>query len=574
MNYLKKHEYLTATIIILVTTTIFLLPQLNNHATILSNDGFFHYSRFFDIYQQLQTGHFNAFQMNYTFDSSGRIINAFYGPIFAFFNALLLFICPNWLTYQILTNFIVFIIGGLGLFRLLRYSGAKLGPSLSVIPLFLAIGSMPLWPNGTSFMGWSAALSPWILLLGIKMVKDKQEPINWLYLALGIGLVTQIHIISTVMFVLALIPFYIIGFVLTSNRISYIINTLKAILTTILLSTNIIYNLITMKKNSIAFPSAGDLPANAMKLGINNLRSNLLLFVLILFLCQLIFALIHFKSHSFNAYITIYATLWLLISSKLFPWGYIQTLFPFLRTTFQAPYRFNVIVYPLFLLGIALSISYLIDSRLIIQGVVLGIVLAIATIAAGTTFIKENVTATNYFKNSQQVITPGWGNYINPHRSKIRTSLIENDKGKVFTLIKAASSDYLPCYNKNLSTVQIRQFYLDNVINNEKGFTHIINSDGSLTLKWNTLKKEKKVIPIVMYPNSALKLNNKWLNISQLNHTAIGNPIITSHKGINQVTLIFRQGRFYLISLIITLISWVVSLITLFIKLTKKRRAL
>ncbi|MCT3495636.1 hypothetical protein EFR60_07575, partial [Lactobacillus delbrueckii subsp. bulgaricus] len=50
----------------------------------------------------------------YGFNQSGRVINAFYGPAFAYLNGLLLLAVGTWYRYQIITSFLVFAVGGVG----------------------------------------------------------------------------------------------------------------------------------------------------------------------------------------------------------------------------------------------------------------------------------------------------------------------------------------------------------------------------------------------------------------------------------------------------------------------------
>lgn len=65
--------------------------QLYKHGIILGNDMMFHFNRFYEAYMQIKTGDFNYFQSIFSFDQSGRIVNALYGPDFSYLQGLLMF---------------------------------------------------------------------------------------------------------------------------------------------------------------------------------------------------------------------------------------------------------------------------------------------------------------------------------------------------------------------------------------------------------------------------------------------------------------------------------------------------
>ena len=67
---------------------------------ILGSDSIFHFNRFYDTSQQIKNLDFHYFISLYGFQESGRIINALYGPLFAYFQGILVLISKNWFTYQ------------------------------------------------------------------------------------------------------------------------------------------------------------------------------------------------------------------------------------------------------------------------------------------------------------------------------------------------------------------------------------------------------------------------------------------------------------------------------------------
>ncbi|MDN6749155.1 MAG: hypothetical protein L0L95_02775, partial [Staphylococcus equorum] len=80
----SKRQILLALFIFAVAAFLMVSPQLFKHSLILGNDVMFHFNRYFEAYKQIQTGQFNFIQSIFSFDQSGRIINALYGPDFAY----------------------------------------------------------------------------------------------------------------------------------------------------------------------------------------------------------------------------------------------------------------------------------------------------------------------------------------------------------------------------------------------------------------------------------------------------------------------------------------------------------
>lgn len=106
---MKKYiPYVTIGIMILIN----LYFQLMAHNIIIGSDTLFHFNRFYDTAMQIKQAKLSYFQMNYAFKQSGRIVNAVYGPYFAYINGLILLIAKNWFRYQIYTTIIIYLIGG------------------------------------------------------------------------------------------------------------------------------------------------------------------------------------------------------------------------------------------------------------------------------------------------------------------------------------------------------------------------------------------------------------------------------------------------------------------------------
>ena len=155
---------------ILILTTLIISSQLLSHATFITADRYFHFSRFYDAAQQIKTGNFSYFQNNITAMQSGRIINALYGPFFAYLNGLLVLLSGSWFTYQIIMDYLVYLIGGMATYRMLTKVKVRQSTAILLSLLYLTLGIMPGWLRADNFMAWGAALAPYVVMCGIDMI--------------------------------------------------------------------------------------------------------------------------------------------------------------------------------------------------------------------------------------------------------------------------------------------------------------------------------------------------------------------------------------------------------------------
>ena len=81
---------------LLMLAAYFCYRQMRTGNIIIGSDTIFHYNRFYETAQQIKHGNFNWFMTMYGFSHSGRVINALYGPLFAYANGLLILIVKSW----------------------------------------------------------------------------------------------------------------------------------------------------------------------------------------------------------------------------------------------------------------------------------------------------------------------------------------------------------------------------------------------------------------------------------------------------------------------------------------------
>lgn len=593
-------------LIIFLATYLLSAIQLRNGGIILDIDTLFHYNRFFDASEQLRTGNFSYFQTNFAFNHSARIVNAVYGPMFAYFNGLLILIFGTWYNYQIATYFIICMIAGIGMYLLARKAKVNKYVATTLAVLYINIGTIQAWFDHTNLAAWGGACAPFILIEGINMIQDQKRPIRWIRLMLVMSLVAQIHILSTLIFALALIPFWLAGYIKTDNRKMMIINLIKAISGTIILSANIWGALLVVYQNKIAPTLSHTLANNALKIsGYGTLRDDILASLLLIFIVQIILVFLNHKKMPMNLFVTIEGGVFLLLSSKIIPWDFLQSKAKFLTSYLQFPHRFLLVAYPLLLLGIGLSMNYLSSLKNNIFYKVAWVVVGVAIlenfganyyrITQRSTFNHTEVyraSSPKYYstrnmydryrytkdvddlpndylvagfsgndKTKLYVQTPARGIYYKNTGDIEEVNRIVHAKSKkdqLFDLIIKVNPDYLPIYHGLKSGADVDYYYINDVIKPEQSgkFHYKVLKNGVLKLTWRSEEKKKISLPIVMYKQSHLLVNNQKINNPKLGN--IGTPTVRQQIGKNTATLKFVSPLWFKVLSMISFLAWLV----------------
>ncbi|WP_252902465.1 hypothetical protein [Paucilactobacillus hokkaidonensis] len=298
-------------ILIVGMAIITLMPQIVLHSAIVGSDAMFHFNRTYDSAKQILNLNFSYFQTNYGFQQSGRIINGLYGPYFSYLGGLLLIIVRSWYNFEIVSTLFIYVLGGTGMYLLARRAHSANKNALLVSLLFMNIGWLPRWGLAQNFNAWGAALAPFVLICAIRMIQDSNKPIKVIPLALIMSVIIQIHILSSIIFVVVLIPFFLIGLIRAQHKLSIWWDLVKAVLLTLTLTANIWGSFLTIfATNQIAKPAQFDLANNALQvMEFNNGRSQLGIVCLILFTIQILYVLVNRKSGFVNRVVTIIGTI-------------------------------------------------------------------------------------------------------------------------------------------------------------------------------------------------------------------------------------------------------------------------
>lgn len=540
-------------ITIVAVTYLMINYQIDNQATFITGDRFLHFYRFYDTSMQIKTGNFSYFQTNYGFNQSGRIFNALYGPLFAYINGFVLLLCGTWFKYQILVDFVVFLIGGIGMYHLGLKAKVNNLIALLLAVFYLQFGIILGILRANNFMAWGAALAPYVLMHAIYMVEDKKRPIHWLSLGILMALVGQIHILTTVILAFTLVPFAIYGLVVTPNKKQMIIDFFKAVCVAIILTANVWGAfLVVYPGNKIASPNTFHLGANAVHLSKSLYYSHQAFsgIFIALIIAQAIYVIFKYKKSPLNTMVTAVAIFALIVSSKLMPWAKIQGRLPKLGNFLQFPYRLAVGAIPLILLGIGISLTQIMNNsvRITKEYIVIILMLAIMQCFAGA--VRTIFGYTNAFLDPNHVITMSNRYKVPKDRSEIKWITRYTNDGRLFEDISRSEPDYLPV-NPAANNVLYRHTILDK----QKKYKRQIIGD-KMILTWTSKKNEKRRLPIVLYKRSKLVVNGKDVtNIAPRN--TINNPLVNAKKGKNVAELSYQAPNWFWGLLVITILGWI-----------------
>lgn len=530
--------------------TIMIFSQLKAGVVTVGGDTFFHFSRFYDAAMQIENHNFSPFQTNYGFQQSGRVINALYGPGFAYLNGLILLMVKTWFNYQIFTNYLICLLGAGTMMYLLEY--VKINKPIAVLlsVIYINIGMIPAYINSNTFNGWGQAWMPLVLLCGVRMISDKKKPINWIQLMVIMSVIIQIHILSTLMAVVLLIPFFIICLYINKNDRKIWLNLFKAILGTICLTADVWGAYITIYlSNKLATPDAYDLRLGGIQLGSYNgymgmfgtIAGRMLPLFLCLIILQAIFVVINFKQNLVNTTVTLYGIFILAIASIYFPWGAVQRFFPFTESLFQFPYRLIVIAYPLLILGMGLTVQLNFISVKWKNYVSIAFV-GLALLES----LSSSIRTTHYFSRYQTVGT------------EVQRASKMEDLSKIFeTKIYGSQSDYLSV-SKDYVPSKMNSLYRKNVIEKYENYRHFVNRN-YLRLEWDAKHRKKIILPLVMYAQSDLIMNGNHFNGKR---NQIGCPVVWQNEGANVAVLSFKAPIYSYVLLWIAIASWIVLLVS------------
>ncbi|GCF94969.1 hypothetical protein NRIC_28600 [Enterococcus florum] len=541
----KKIPYL----VIVFAALLLVLPNLITRQMVMGSDSVFHFNRFYDTAMQIKTGNFQYFISLFGFQQSGRIVNPFYGPLWAYLNGGLVLLAGTWFRYQVLSNFLLYVLSGTSLFLLLKKAHVSLPIRLPLSLFFMTTFSIQYWIERQGFTSWGTAVLPLCLIPVIDMVEKKQIPI--LKLALSMALMAQIHLFTSLLLAVIYAGYFVYSFVKCHEKGRMLKHLFAAIGLFILLTANLWTALFYLYRgNTILSPFINrDMSSFAVDTG-----SDYWLFypypLLILMGIAAVIFIVRRKEMSVLTGITgLLALLFLFLSSDLLPWNtMVSDELPFV-SLIQFPFRFFAPFTVLFLFFSGKTLQAVKwDTRNFLLLFSAFALLGMGQVLFTTTETLARWQTENYAGNSQ-IHT-----YVDSNTKAVKDSFFNSDMQKSLTLVQKGTPDYLPIYQA--TSANNYRLYRDEIVERNPNFQKEVRND-QLTVKWKAPVNGPLALPIILYQGSRLEAKGRPISYTL---SEIGTPTIQATEDIQEITLSFKAPFYVDLGIWVTLLSWIGSL--------------
>ncbi|KAF1306013.1 hypothetical protein [Candidatus Enterococcus willemsii] len=549
---------------IILASFVLILPQLLTKGMILGSDAVFHYNRFYDTAMQIKEFNFQHFVSMYGFQQTGRIVNALYGPLFAYIQGILILLSPSWFGYQVLSCFLIYFLSGISMYTFLQKGQIRHSLSCAGAIFYLTTFSIQYWTMRQGFSSWGAALLPLCLLPIIDMATKKD--FNWLQLSILTSLMFQTHVFSSLILILIYIPFFLYAWLYSDRKSKLVLQLAQAIGLFLLLTLAIwISFYFVYSGNTIADPFIN------LHMDRSVITRNSIYWVFtpgflgVLLITQLIFTpLLWKKMSTLNRLMTGSMIFFLILSTNIVPWKHLQGKDIYIVELIQFPFRFFV---PVTVLLIFLSCyTY---QHYVHQSTTKKLLVTLLLVASvGQTMMTTYHILQNWVDEKQMIMTGKKHLFVRTNdNQKLKAAVHTRDFSEFLQLVEKSTPDYLPIYQDN--PLNKYNQYEKYVLNNPHKFKKTVKNH-RLVVEWESNTTDMLDVPVINYERTELTLNGKALQKDDLRLTKIGTIQVQSKIGHNELVLTYNGSRQVLYPIIFSLISWIIAL-TFLIKQTYKK---
>lgn len=538
---MKRYRYY---LFILLIAGLFVVPQLWTQKMILGADALFHYNRFYETAKQLETGNFSYFISIFGFQQSGRVVNAVYGPLFSYLQGGLVLLAGSWFRYQVLSNFLVYLLAGCSLFKLLTYGKIKENTAFLTAVIFMTTYSINYWVMNQGFTSWGTSLLPLCL---IPLVDLKNDHFPVVKMALSMALMTQIHILTAMMLGLIYAPFFIAY--ARKRWGNALVDLAKTIGLYVCLSINVWISLFLINTgDQLKMPFINpEMSEKAIDLG----GSYWLHFPRILCLLLIVFfllGLVYWRSiQRFTKQLLVFSGIFFFLSTSLIPWDWLVAHRVPLITLIQFPFRFFAPFTVLFLFFIASLIHDLAGKKFLLGGLLF---LSVLSIGQNLQLLTHELNQWN----SQTLESKH--TFVRVSEAAARKSFYSTDLAKALQAVEKSSPDYLPIYHNDTKNKYVS--YEKQILNNQTTFSKVVKNN-QLELSWQASEAGRVQLPIVVYQNTKIVENGREIPPTAL--TNIGVPTIKQKSGKNTVRIHYDPPNYSYIFFAVCGFSWFATLL-------------
>ncbi|KRO09557.1 hypothetical protein IV59_GL000518 [Paucilactobacillus hokkaidonensis] len=576
MNSFLQQKNIDVVIVLAAVSIIIMLPQIYEHAIIVSGDSLFHLNRFYETYKQIKTGNYSYFQTLYGFNGSARIVNALYGPYLAYLMGFFLLILKSWFKFQLVTGFLLLFISGYSMYFLARKISIKKAIAVGLAIMYMCTP----WVASESFTAVGAALFPLVFVAGASMV-NVPKPVSILKLSLLMSVLIEVHVFTSVLAVVVLIPFFVVGMIKNENKGKLLLHTILSALITFCLTSNVWIALVeVMGSNKVLTVFPSEMTRSTM--GFSDVQFSLLSYGIIysvVFMFVLVRTIVMWRKIGFfEKLIDLIGIFFLLISTGLFPWRVVEHRFVFLRTFVQFPQRFSVVAFVAIILGLGIFLNdypALKSIQLKNIGKIFYLVLLSLLI----------INANSMFK----VVTQSW-NTSSPYAAttlpltkdanKIRESFKNsNNLGEPFEYLAKVNPDYLPTQKNFTGTVDAYSklnpynLYYQQISLNKVKLKHRVERKGTIEVSWinSGLDSRFMQLPLVEYAHSSIYINGHKATKRNSKVSKIGVISVYSDVGKNTLTIEYIPSQTTRKILIANWICWMFFLLVIGLSFLRKK---
>lgn len=542
------------------------LPQIYNYGLILGNDWPFHSNRFYECYMQIRTGRFNWFQSLYSFDQSGRIVNAVYGGDLAYLFGLILVVLKSWFRFQVFTAWLSFVVAGMGMFVLAKSAKLKQRDSLIAAVLYMGTPVVASYALSTGFSSWGVAILPYIFVPFVRVLTSKVRP-NWLWLGCSVSLLIGTHLLSTLFGLSVLFLLFIVCLTASQEPWHLVQDVLKSVALALVLSgANLVGFVQTYFGNQLLSPWINHNMSNStMRLGLGASswsQYGLIYTVLLLFEIALVLTKWNSSSELEKLSVTV-GGVYLLLSSNIVPWTILSRYLPIV-TMIQFPQRLSVIAYIFLILGLMISLSQDMPAN---ENIGLSKYSFLILCALMSTFqVYSQINSGSFFWQTSDPAGGGNNSWvIKKTPSGLRTAFGSNDLENALDAVNKPTPDYLPKRSQNPNGYHL---YQTEVIDQAKRYRVSVTRDNKLRLQWKSYTSESQILPVIVYHRSIVDINGE--HRPHVDTSEIGALKVKARKGLNTVTVGYDTGKVFRV-LIAAKILGILSVLILIMYLTWER---
>ncbi|OTN76982.1 hypothetical protein A5886_002061 [Enterococcus sp. 8G7_MSG3316] len=550
MSYFKKYQFFIQIMTILLAAFLLTIPQVYLKGFVIGSDAMFHFNRFYDASEQIKHGNFQYFITMYGFQQSGRIVNAMYGPIFAYFQGVLVLISNSWFHYQIISNFLIYLLSGLSMFALLKKIHISGWLSVGTGIFFMTTYPIQYWIDQQGLSAWPSAILPLCLIPLVKLV-DKQK-LDVLGTSISIGIMFQIHVLSTLFLVLIYFCFFTYIFVQSQYKKRLMKQLCISIVLFMIITMNVWLNMLDIYRfNQLVPPFFNNHMEN------NTITANSAYWIrypkFLPILFAVCFSSVLDKRHRVSPFLKVSVAIivvFTVLATNFFPWKTLSSLeVPFLGLL-QFPFRFIVFGIVLLLISIAMIVSARPEIRLakpIYLFLLLGLSLLQVTYQNTSKMIDWHLSDTAVNRRVHSYV------FVDDER-KMKDQLFSSDKEKILESFQKSAPDYLPLYKIDQSSKY--GAYGDDVIKNNHHFDKKVEHK-ALLVTWQGDQVEKVKVPVIKYERTQLVLNGQKLEKDDYSLSTIGVVSLNQKIGQNELTVTYKAPWFFMITLLLPALFWI-----------------